>query len=432
MGTSTTAPQVLVPTEGNLGRYNNGEYFDGWLDEARYSISTKSSAWISTEYSNQSNPSGFVSYDSERITTDTISLGVCITSYTLDEGSPAGGVYSGTGVSGSIFNPSVAGVGTHTLTYTYSAGACTGASDTKVFVVTPIPSAPVASDVACCISNILDLTATGTNLNWYSDAGLTTNVGFGSPFATGQTTLGSYTYYVTQTVNGCESTATAITLSILNTTQGGTLTSTTPVCVGENTFAELTGYSGNVIEYDYSLASSTGPWTTINHAYDTITYGPVNSDMWLRATVQAGTCPQAFSNVAAIVNSIPSVTPTSANSDRNNICPNDGNIVLSYTGGTLGTGATAEWYSDAAFTTNVGNGNNLSVSTPGTSTTYYVRFEGDCNTTSAQSVLVIIGDIIPPTFTAPANITIYRDASCNYDASVTATGDVINKDITVA
>ena len=46
-----------------------------------------------------------------------------------------------------------------------------------------------------------------------------------------------------------------------------------------------------------------------------------------------------------------SVAPTSASVDRNDLCPADGNIVLSYTGGTLGTNATAEWYSDATFTT---------------------------------------------------------------------------------
>ena len=46
-----------------------------------------------------------------------------------------------------------------------------------------------------------------------------------------------------------------------------------------------------------------------------------------------------------------SVAPASASVDRNNLCPADGNLVLSYAGGSLGSGATAEWYSDAGFTT---------------------------------------------------------------------------------
>ena len=36
-------------------------------------------------------------------------------------------------------------------------------------------------------------------------------------------------------------------------------------------------------------------------------------------------------------------------------------------------------------------------------------------------------DETPPTFTRPANITVYRDATCQYDASVTATGDVTDE-----
>ena len=39
--------------------------------------------------------------------------------YTLSGGSPAGGTYSGTGVNLGKFNPAIAGVGTHTITYTY-------------------------------------------------------------------------------------------------------------------------------------------------------------------------------------------------------------------------------------------------------------------------------------------------------------------------
>jgi hypothetical protein len=85
-----------------------------------------------------------------------------------------------------------------------------------------------------------------------------------------------------------------------------------------------------------------------------------------------------------------SVAPTSAGVDFATYCDiaAPANIQLSYVGGSLGTGATAEWYSDATFTTSVGNGNNLSIAAPATSTTYYVRFEGTCGNTTAQSIAV--------------------------------------------
>src|SRR5688572_30414360 len=37
-------------------------------------------------------------------------------------GSPSGGTFSGTGVSGDQFDPAVAGLGTHTITYSYTDG----------------------------------------------------------------------------------------------------------------------------------------------------------------------------------------------------------------------------------------------------------------------------------------------------------------------
>ncbi|TKG95350.1 T9SS type B sorting domain-containing protein [Puteibacter caeruleilacunae] len=53
----------------------------------------------------------------------------------------------------------------------------------------------------------------------------------------------------------------------------------------------------------------------------------------------------------------------------------------------------------------------------------------DCGNAAAEQVQVItVRDNTIPTFTAPADITIYKDADCNYDASVAATGDVTNED----
>lgn len=52
---------------------------------------------------------------------------VCVNAnpFTLTQGSPAGGTYSGTGVSGGVFSPSQAGAGSHTVTYTFSQNNCT-------------------------------------------------------------------------------------------------------------------------------------------------------------------------------------------------------------------------------------------------------------------------------------------------------------------
>ncbi|HEY0029475.1 MAG TPA: T9SS type A sorting domain-containing protein [Bacteroidia bacterium] len=67
-----------------------------------------------------------------------VSLTVCDTaaSFVLTGGSPAGGVYSGPGVSSGSFSPGAAGPGTHGITYTYTDGiGCSGAV-TNSFIVT--------------------------------------------------------------------------------------------------------------------------------------------------------------------------------------------------------------------------------------------------------------------------------------------------------
>lgn len=56
-------------------------------------------------------------------------------------GTPLGGVFTGPGVSGNQFCPSVAGVGSHTLTYTYSQSGCTfTTTGSGPFVVNPLPT----------------------------------------------------------------------------------------------------------------------------------------------------------------------------------------------------------------------------------------------------------------------------------------------------
>ncbi|MGI4875299.1 MAG: CARDB domain-containing protein [Janthinobacterium lividum] len=77
---------------------------------------------------------------------------VCVSmpAYALSGGFPVGGTYSGPGVSNNTFNPASAGVGTHTITYTYSAGNnCTG-SATQTLTVRPLPTVTLAAQAPVC------------------------------------------------------------------------------------------------------------------------------------------------------------------------------------------------------------------------------------------------------------------------------------------
>ncbi len=76
---------------------------------------------------------------------------VCIGSgeLSLSGGSPSGGVYSGPGVSGDRFDPAVAGIGVHALSYSYSDAAGCRASDRFLLTVVAVPSAGADIDLRC-------------------------------------------------------------------------------------------------------------------------------------------------------------------------------------------------------------------------------------------------------------------------------------------
>ncbi len=66
--------------------------------------------------------------------------------YALASATPAGGTYSGAGVSNGMFNPATAGVGTHNVTYTYTNG--TGCVSTGVQSITVNGCAAIEENVA--------------------------------------------------------------------------------------------------------------------------------------------------------------------------------------------------------------------------------------------------------------------------------------------
>ena len=76
---------------------------------------------------------------------------------------PAGGFWSGTGISSSSkFNPATAGLGTHTLTYTYyNAYGCAGSENFNI-AVHPVPQVSVSTIAASCGENDGEANATIT------------------------------------------------------------------------------------------------------------------------------------------------------------------------------------------------------------------------------------------------------------------------------
>ena len=150
-------------------------------------------------------------------------------------------------------------------------------------------------------------------------------------------------------------------------------------------------------QWQWSPAPGTGPWTNITGANTVnFTINPVNpsdTGRYYRVMVAAQgnigniTC-QYISPGVRLIGKTFSIAAISATKNKNNICPGI-SVNLGITGGTLGTNASWKWYTGACGTTLIGTGGSITV-TPAVTTTYYVRAEGDCNTTTCQAVTVFI------------------------------------------
>ncbi len=182
---------------------------------------------------------------------------VCATAspITLSGGSPAGGTYSGTGVSGGTFNPANASVGSNTVTYTYTNASGCSATATTAITVNAAPSIASTTPGSVCGSGTVTLGATPSagTVSWYAAASGGTALGTGNTFTT-PTISTTTTYYAETTSSGCTSTRVAVVAAV---TSAPTVTNP-----GSQTFC--TGTPSQTITFSGSSGSSTYAWTNDN------------------------------------------------------------------------------------------------------------------------------------------------------------------------
>ncbi|PLX06897.1 MAG: hypothetical protein C0596_14505 [Marinilabiliales bacterium] len=104
----------------------------------------------------------------------------------------------------------------------------------------------------------------------------------------------------------------------------------------------------------------------------------------------ASTCETVVVNITATT-----VAPTSVDATELSIC-NGNSTTLSYTGG---SGTIFKWYTVDCGDTEVGTGNDLDVS-PTVTTTYYGRWETDCEVTTCETITITVNDVP----TAPTSV----------------------------
>ena len=208
IGTSVLI-RFSLASDGALNR--DGLYIDDVTIETVSYATEKSSAKEITgfQFSNLISTTRITNDEVHIVVPNSTNLKNLVANFTLSNGATAS-IQSVNQVSGATAND-------FTVHKVYTITAQDGTTKNYLVLVTlAAPSSPtdVVSKIVCEGAKVPNLTATGTSIKWYSDAGLTNLVTSGNSFTPTQTKAGVYVYYVTQTVNNVESPAVKDTLTI--------------------------------------------------------------------------------------------------------------------------------------------------------------------------------------------------------------------------
>jgi gliding motility-associated-like protein len=183
-----------------------------------------------------------------------------------------------------------------TLSYyvTQTILGCTSDSTMDAVVIKPKPAAPATTDIYYCqYATATALTAGGSNLQWYLTPTGSYLLGYTPVPAT--TTPGDSTWYVTQTVDGCISNSSSLTVDIIYLPSFSITPSAFSLCQFDSINLSFNGASLNYPGYQWALpvgahtADSTylSGTPSIVVQFDSVTHG---SYVYLTATDDSGKC----------------------------------------------------------------------------------------------------------------------------------------------
>jgi gliding motility-associated-like protein len=224
-----------------------------------------------------------------------------------------------------------------------------------VFVSSPAVGGTVASNATVCAptnSGTLTLSGhTGTVGRWeYStDGGFTWNNISNTTTSQTYSNLTTTTRYRAFVQNGaCTAFSSQAIITVTPASVGGTVSSNATVCSGTNSGTlTLSGHTGNVVNWQFSTVSATGPWTPIANTTTTQNYTNLTTTTYYSAVVQSGTCATATSSVVTITVNPVSVGGTVSSSATVCAPTNSGTLTLA---GHTGNVIRWEYSTDGGFT----------------------------------------------------------------------------------
>ncbi|RYZ56116.1 MAG: gliding motility-associated C-terminal domain-containing protein [Sphingobacteriales bacterium] len=200
--------------------------------------------------------------------------------------------------------------GTQTITaagvYTESFPTAQGCDSivTLTVNVTPLPAPPaVVTPLSYCQGAVATaLSASGSGLLWYTT--LTGGLGTAAAPVPSTSTVGSTTYYVSQTVNGCESPRDSIVVTVTPAPATPIASGNSPVCVGNTLTLSATSTTGASFTW-----TGPGGFTSALSNPSITNVQAVNGGNY-SVTASIGSCTSAVATVAVVVNPTPIISGT--------------------------------------------------------------------------------------------------------------------------
>ncbi len=340
---------------------------------------------------------------------------VCLNAapFTLSGGTPSGsgGVYSGPGVSSGTFIPSLAGAGTHTITYTYTdVDGCSNTAENTI-EVNSLPTATISGTTSVCQNAAAPLiTFTGADatapytftykINGGADQVVTTSAGNSVTVAAPTAVVGTFVYSLVSVQDASSTTCSQSQVGnatvVVNPLPTATIAGSTSVC--QNAAAPLITFTG---------ADATAPYTftyKINGGADQVVTtsagnsvtvaaptGVVGTFVYSLVSVQdasSTTCSQSqVGNATISVNPLPTATISGTTS----VCQNAAAPLITFTGASATAPYTFTYKinggADQVVTTSAGNSVTVAAPTAVVGTFVYslVSVQDASSTTCSQS-----------------------------------------------
>jgi trimeric autotransporter adhesin len=213
---------------------------------------------------------------------------------------------------------------TSTTTYTAtitSAGCTLGSSPTTTVTVNPLPSAPTGTNSAQCGVQIPTASVASTSglptptFKWYTAAtgGTVAQTSTSTTFTTTVST--TTTYYVSElnTVTGCESPRTAVTINVSSPDPVSLTASSAAICIGQPVTLTAANTSATPFQsYTYSTVSTTGSGASTAIAGSPFTVTPTAAGSYTYTlTATDGGC-AASATATVTVNALPVISTATA------------------------------------------------------------------------------------------------------------------------